>query len=79
MSFCAKTRCEIYRNKRFCRTATEKEKDGVCDCRHAVYSCEAGELCFMTRNCHAAPDKAKTQYAIAKGHFQREDEEAANE
>lgn len=62
MSFCAKTECEIYRSKRYCRTAAEKEHNGVCDCRHAVYRCEAGDLCIRANVCSAAPEEAKLAY-----------------
>lgn len=66
MSFCAKTYCEIYRHKRYCREAERKEHNGVCDCRHAVYGCEAGKICPRVETCSAAPEAAKEEYQIIK-------------
>lgn len=64
MSFCAKTYCEIYRHKRYCRKAEEKEHNGVCDCRHAVYGCEAGKVCQRVKTCSAAPAAAVIEYQM---------------
>lgn len=62
MSFCARTKCDIYREKRFCRKAEEKERSGVCDCRHAVYPCGAGDFCSMAKTCAQATEETKLRY-----------------
>lgn len=69
--FCAKTECEIYRNKRYCKTAAEKQNNGVCKCRHAKYRCEVGELCFSVKNCSTASGEAKLMYYAAREHILR--------
>lgn len=52
MSMCAgKTKCEIYRDKRYCRRAEERTgAGGVCDCRHAIRPCEVS-ICGRERAC----------------------------
>lgn len=52
MSMCAgAAECEIYRDKKFCRKAEEKQNDrGQCDCRHARRACEVGP-CIMENIC----------------------------
>ena len=52
MSVCAgKDHCNIYRDKKFCRRAKDLEnKNGICDCRHAVPMCEV-EHCPLLRIC----------------------------
>ena len=32
--------CKIYRDKSRCAKNALRERDGVCDCRHAVFPCE---------------------------------------
>lgn len=52
MSACAgKTCCEIYRDKKYCSKAGEKNGyDNVCNCRHAVRPCDVGR-CFYEDLC----------------------------
>ena len=62
MSFCAKTCCEMYRDKKYCRAVQEKERNGVCDCRHACYPCQTSSFCFSTMKCGYAPEETKRKY-----------------
>lgn len=51
MSGCVNRYCEIYRDKKYCAKAKEKDAYGSCDCRHAKYACEVGEHCIFEEMC----------------------------
>lgn len=53
MSMCAgKVCCEIYRDKKYCRTATKAADNySECNCRHAVNPCETDRGCALQDIC----------------------------
>lgn len=53
MTCAGKTLCNMYRDKKYCRTVGQKmNDDGVCDCRHAVRPCDVeAEQCFIENVC----------------------------
>ena len=52
MSMCEKTKCKIYRDKKYCSKAADKMRYGAeCDCRHACRACEVNEECSMKGFC----------------------------
>lgn len=51
MSACTgEDRCEIYRDKKYCKAQDKKNEQGHCNCRHARYLCEV-ERCPFREFC----------------------------
>lgn len=47
MSMCAgEIYCEIYRDKKYCKTQEKMKERGRCECRHARYLCEVEPCAF---------------------------------
>lgn len=72
MSMCRGKRfCEIYRDKKYCQKRTEREDpNGICDCRHARWSCEIGE-CGIGEDCYIYEQeqeaRKKTERMVNRG------------
>lgn len=53
-----KTKCAIYRDKKFCSKFSERSRNGICECRHARLTCEA-EHCVLQPDCHIYAERMK--------------------
>ena len=73
MSYCAKTYCEIYREKRFCHTASSKEQNGVCDCRHAIFPCKTGILCPRAEECKTVSKMSREAIRVIRKRIAKEE------
>ena len=59
MSFCEKSYCEIYRDKKYCTAEQKKVVEGRCKCRHAKRRCQVSILCTMS--CEGAEELDKLE------------------
>ena len=69
MSAClGRVECEIYRDKKYCRTREGKEDYyGRCDCRHAKKLCEVGNCSFYDLCKRGRAEFAEQFQMFAKG------------